>query len=353
VINDYLVASLELLQQSSAHIIRLPVDNRRMLEVNQWLARILMGLLLGWIIFSGVILSIEFPVGDLLIWRILPGALGCFGLAGLSMVIRHQPGTFWRLLFSSPILLGLVIVIFVPLLPYKLGQLSSETIWALIMLPGDFIIFPLVAWLGAEKDSPPLGSFTAPFAYLGRYAHLRGLAVWAAEQGWQTKGPKGYFRDLMVQGSWHSHPVSILSSEKLHGKGNPDRFLLSISLACEENLWPLIAGYRASELAEKLDLEEFHGVMDSERSFDYYFRQDNDSEVVDETSILLLHNTLGRGATLLGEHGLLFSSKSGITLQQFGNWRLRQDKADIEEALLWMSRVIIVMESQGFISKRL
>ena len=328
-----------------------PVDVQRLWVVNQWSARIVMGLLLAWIIFSGVILSTEFPIGDLFIWRVLPGALGCFGLAGLGMVIRHRPGTFWRLLFFSPILLGLVIVIFVPLLPYKWGHLANETIWAFIILPFDFIIFPLVAWLGADKDSPPLDSITAPLAYLGRYVHLRELAAWAAEQGWQITGPQGYFRGLMVRGSWHSHPLNILSSEKLHGKGNPDRFILSISLATEENLWPLITGYRASELAEKLDLEDFHGVLDSELFIDYYFKQDNDSEVVDETSILQLHNTLGSGVSLVGKHGLLFSSESGITLQQFGNRRLRQCRADIEEALLWMSRIITVMESQGFISK--
>lgn len=348
---EYLVTIMELLQHRPAYISGKPLDYWRLWEVNQWFGRIVMGLLFAWIIFSGAILSIEFPIGDLLIWRALPGALVCFGLAGLGMVIRHRPGTFWRLLFSSPILLGLVIVIFVPLLPYKLGHLASETLLALIFLPFDFILFPLVAWLGAQKDSPPLGSFTAPLAYLGRYTHLRGLAAWAAERGLQTTGPQGYFRGFMVRGSWLSHPVSIMSSEKLHGKGNPDRFILSISLATQQDLWPLIAGYRASELAEKLDLDEFHGVMNSELSFDYYFRQDNDSEVVDETSILLLHNTLGSGATLLGEHGLLYSSESGITLQQFGNRRLRQGKADIEEALLWMSKVIMVMESQGFISK--
>lgn len=336
---------MELFQQRSAYFTGQPVDYRRLWEVNQWSARILMGLLLAWILFSGVILSIEFPVGDLLIWRVLPGALACFGLAGLVMVICHRPGTFWRLLFSSPILLGLVIVIFVPLLSFKFGHLSSETLWAIIMLPFDFILFLLAAWAGVIKDSPPLGSFTAPLAYLGRYAHLRDLAVWAVEQGWQTTGPQGFFRGLMVRGSWHTHPVSILSSEKLRSKGNADRFILSISLASEENLWPLIAGYRASELAEKLDLEDFHGVLDSELSFDYYFRQDNESEVVDETSILQLHNTLVSGVPLLGEHGLLYSSESGITLQQLGKRRLRQGKADIEEALLWMRRVITVMQS--------
>lgn len=348
---EYLVTIMELSQQRMAYMGGQPVDDRRLWAVNRWFARIGMSVVLAAIIFSGVILSIEFPVGDWLIWRVLPGALGCFGLAGLGMLIRLRPGTFWRLLFSSPILLGLVIVIIVPLLPGKLGHLSNEMLWALIMLPGELILFPLIAWKGAEIDSPPLGSFTAPLAYLGRYAHLRSLAAWAAEQGWQITGPQGYFRGLMVRGSWHSHPVSILSSEKLHGIGNPDRFILSISLATKENLWPLIAGCRASELAEKLDLKEFHGELDSEPSFDYYFRQDNDGEVVDETSILQLHKTLGSGATLLGEHGLLYTSESGITLQQFGNRRLQQDKADIEKALLWMSRVITVMESQGFISK--
>lgn len=350
-LNEYLVASMELLQLNSAYVTGRSVDERRMLEVNQWLARILMGLLFVWITFSGVILAIEFPVGDLFIWRILPGALGCFGLAGLGMVIRYRPGTFWRLLFSSPILLGLVIVIFLPLLSHKLGPLSSETLWALIMLPGDFVVFPLVAWLGAGKDSPSLGSFTAPFAYLGRYAHLRDLAAWANELGWQTKGPEGYFRGLMARGLWHGRRVSIISSEKPHSKGHPDRFILSISLATEKNLWPLIAGYRASELAEKLNIEEFHGVIGAERSFDYYFRQDNDREVIDETSLIQLHHTLESGATLLGEHGLLYSSEGGITLQQFGHRHLRQGKADLEEALLWISRVITVMESQGFISK--
>ncbi len=328
-----------------------PVEYRRVWQVYQWLYRIMMGLLLAWIIFSGAILAIEFPVKDMLFWRVFPVALGCFGLAGLGMVIRLRPGTFWRLLFSSPILLGLVIVIFVPLLRSISGHLSSETLWAFIPLPADFILFLLFAWQGAQTDSPPLGSFTAPAAYSGRYAHLRDLAIWAAEQGWQATGPQGCFRELMVRGSWHSHPVSIVSAEKLHGKGDPDRFVLSTSLGTGENLWPLIAGYRASELAEKLDLEEYHGVLESEHFFDYYFRPDNDREDVDEISINQLHNTLGSGAALLGEHGLLFSSESGITLQQYGNSSLQQGKADIEKALMWMSRVITVMESQGFISK--
>jgi hypothetical protein len=351
VLNEYLLASMELLQLNSAHVTGRPVDEQRLLEAHQWLARILMGLLFVWITFSGVVLAIEFPVGDLLIWRILPAALGCFGLAGLGMVIFYRPGTFWRLLFSSPILLGLVIVIFVPLLSHKLGPLPGEALWALIMLPGDFVVFPLVAWLGTGKDSPPLDSFTAPFAYSGRYAHLRDLAAWANELGWQIEGPEGYFRGLMVRGSWHSHPVSILSSEKPHGRGQPDQFILSISMATEENLWPLVAGYRASERVKKLNVEGFHGVINAERSLDYYFRQGNDSEVVDETLMLKLHHTLASGATLFGEHGLLYSSEDGIRLQQFGNRRLQQGKADLEEALLWLSRVIAVMESQGFISK--